>query len=678
MNRREFLSLTAMAGVSNLYPHAYGQTDDVRAAHTAAAINLDLAGTTQAFPHAWERCAGSDRAVVGLRDQWRRDLTTVHDKAGIESVRFHGLFNDEMGVCTGGGGEPLRFNFLYVDQVYDAMLERGVRPFVELSYMPKALASSDKAIFFYRGNVSPPNSLDGWADLVTALAAYKVNVYSPYFETSFHYASNPIVPPHGAGLTPEEGRELAAYAARYHVTIVPEQEAFGHLHHLLAYQQYAALAETPMDSVLAPGQPGSIDLISQWFTELASVFPGPMLHIGADETFDLGKGRTDADKRGLGVVYVDFLLDVHQRLAPLHRTLLFWGDIAMQSPEEIKRLPKDIIAVAWVYEPHPEGYAKWIRPYVVQNIQTWVAPGVNNWRRVYPDDNDAFQNIQRFVADGQANHSTGMLNTSWNDDGEELFPLNWYGVLYGAAAAWQPGTSDISRYQASYGPAFHGDTSGAVNQAQQEMMAALGPLGHDETLQMTDLLFWADPWSPIGRVLDAKLRPLIPEMRLHAEKAIALAEQARHEPGMREIDALDGLELGARKLDFIGEKFQSADRMLELYDEAYRLGSDPKHATDVIRDLWNVGGRGGLSLDLRDGYSETGREYGDLWNRVYRPYYLENISDRYRASADLWQRRSDGFFQALVAYRATGKLPPITALPGMEGVAMNAVQPQAR
>ena len=84
---------------------------------------------------------GSDRAVVGLREQWLLDLELVKKAAGIKSVRFHGLFNDEMGVLPSGAKQP---NFLYVDAVFDAMLDRGIRPFVELSFMPKALASGRK------------------------------------------------------------------------------------------------------------------------------------------------------------------------------------------------------------------------------------------------------------------------------------------------------------------------------------------------------------------------------------------------------------------------------------------------------------------------------------------------------------------------------------------------------
>jgi N-acetyl-beta-hexosaminidase len=152
-------------------------------------------------------------------------------------------------------------------------------------------------------------------------------------------------------MTPEQGKEMVEYAAKYHITIIPEQEAFGHLHHVLKFEEYAKLGETPHGAVLAPGDPGSLPQIGEWFGELAKVFPGPYAHIGADETSQLGLGRThdEVAQQGLGKVYLDFLGKIHEQLAPLHKRLLFWGDIAENSPELVGTLPKDMIAVSWHY-----------------------------------------------------------------------------------------------------------------------------------------------------------------------------------------------------------------------------------------------------------------------------------------------------------------------------------------
>ncbi|MBB6142907.1 hypothetical protein HNQ77_000851 [Silvibacterium bohemicum] len=495
---------------------------------------------------------------------------------------------------------------------------------------------------------------------IRTLAAYKLNVYSPYFENTLQYPSNPVPGLNGGSMTPEEARELVAYARSYHVMVIPEQEAFGHLHHVLKYEQYTPFAETPMGNVLAPGQSGSLDLISQWFREIAEIFPSPFLHIGADETADLGKGQTHAavEANGLGPVYIDFLLHVHDKLAPLNRRLLFWGDIAMNDPAEVKRLPKDMIAVAWTYSPEDNGFMRWLNPYVDAGMETWVAPGVNNWNRVYPDNDYALRNIQGFVRDGQTARSTGMLNTVWNDDGEGLFQSNWYGVLFGAAAAWQEGSSDTAKFQDAYGSVFHGDDTGDINQAQRELIAIYQMLDGAKISESTDGLYWLDPWSAEGQTVSATLRPLLHDMRLHAEHALTLLAQARSAGPLRENDALDALELGARRLDFIGQKFETADLIANLYDQMYKWQNDGQNSKKVNGLFYTISGANGLCEDMRDGYSYARVKYSDLWMRENRPYWLPNVLVRYDLATQLWVQRSAAFHSAQLAWRTQHSLPP--------------------
>jgi hexosaminidase len=99
---------------------------------------------------------------------------------------------------------------------------------------------------------------------IRTLAAYKINTFSPYFEQTFAYDSSPVAAFPGGAMTADEARELVAYAAQYHITIIPEQESFGHLHNVLKYEQFSALGETPHGAVLAPGDAATLPLISSW------------------------------------------------------------------------------------------------------------------------------------------------------------------------------------------------------------------------------------------------------------------------------------------------------------------------------------------------------------------------------------------------------------------------------
>jgi hypothetical protein len=499
----------------------------------------------------------------------------------------------------------------------------------------------------------PVPTLDFMKRQIRTFAAYKLNVYSPYFEHTLAYRAHPLIAPPGGAITREDVRDLVAYARRYHIEVVPEQEAFGHLHHALKYELYSPLGETPHGHVLAPGQPGSMSLIKQWFAEIDTLFPGRLVHLGADETFELGRGQT-ADrvtKEGIGPVYLGFLKDIVQQVGRPDKRYLFWGDVAMNHPDLVKSLPSRMIAVPWTYGVQPN-FDKYIAPFRDAGMETWVAPGVNNWNRVYPNNNIAFTNIQRFVRDGQRLGATGMLNTTWDDDGEAIFNQTWAGVLFGAAAAWQPGESDIAAFQRSYGRAFYRDTTGSADSAERLLMAAHAAIEKAGLGNGSDALFWLDPFSPEGVLAADKIRPVSHDLRVAAESALVYVARLRDAAPVPNVDALDAMELGARRLDLIGMKFQFADEIREAY--AHAADSTRKEG---LRELGDISGINGRFQDLRDGYALTRSLYETAWRAENRPYWLQNNLVKYDLAMQLWQSRADRFAQARSELSRTKRLP---------------------
>src|SRR5581483_10483242 len=112
---------------------------------------------------------GAGRAAEGLRADWQRDLAVVHREGGFKYVRFHGLLEDELGVYGEDKQGRAVYNFQYIDAIYDAILSTGMKPFVELGFMPRALASGSKTVFWWKGNITPPKDYAKWAQLVGAL-----------------------------------------------------------------------------------------------------------------------------------------------------------------------------------------------------------------------------------------------------------------------------------------------------------------------------------------------------------------------------------------------------------------------------------------------------------------------------------------------------------------------------
>lgn len=143
----------------------------------ALTFTIDARRGVGPLPHYWELMVGSGRANLALRADYQADLKQVHDLTGMRAVRFHGIFDDDNGVCRLNQNGDVTYNFQYIDQIYDSLLSAGVRPFVELSFMPQALASGSKTVFAYKANVTPPKDSGAWVQLVSAFGRHLFDRY---------------------------------------------------------------------------------------------------------------------------------------------------------------------------------------------------------------------------------------------------------------------------------------------------------------------------------------------------------------------------------------------------------------------------------------------------------------------------------------------------------------------
>ncbi|MBS3821581.1 MAG: beta-xylosidase [Phycisphaerae bacterium] len=139
-------------------------------------IHIDSKQAGRPLDHFWSRCVGAGRAHEGLRANWQEQLALVAKQCGFKSVRFHGLFHDEMFVCRERDGE-LFYNWQYIDELFDRMLGLGVRPFVELGFMPEALTENDWRCFWWKGGATPPADMNKWTALVDAFVRHCIDRY---------------------------------------------------------------------------------------------------------------------------------------------------------------------------------------------------------------------------------------------------------------------------------------------------------------------------------------------------------------------------------------------------------------------------------------------------------------------------------------------------------------------
>jgi xylan 1,4-beta-xylosidase len=154
---------------------------------SSASFQCRLSRAVTPLPHFWEHTVGSCHAPLALRADWRAQLKRCHEELGFRHVRFHGLLSDDVGTLVCWKDEFV-YSFFNADQVWDYLVSIGMRPFVELSFMPRALASGEETVFSYRANVTPPRDLRQWGTLMRRLADHWVKRYGPdevrqwYFE----------------------------------------------------------------------------------------------------------------------------------------------------------------------------------------------------------------------------------------------------------------------------------------------------------------------------------------------------------------------------------------------------------------------------------------------------------------------------------------------------------------
>src|SRR5438874_3764875 len=482
-------------------------------------------------------------------------------------------------------------------------------------------------------------------------ASFKLNMHSFYMEHTFASESNPLIGPAGGSLTPAEIRELVAYAQRYHVELVPEQQTFGHLHKALRLEKYAELAETPYGDVLSPQQPGTYKLVADLYKELNELFPGQFFHIGEDETFELGEGqsRAEAQEKGVGAVYFEHLNRVRDLLKPYNRKLMFWGDIALHHPDLIGNIPKDMIVMNWQYGARDDFWSS-IKPFQDAGLQQLVCPGAQTWNQIFPNTDAAAKNIINFVRDGQKAGAIGMMNTTWDDDGETLFDVAWYPIALGAAASWQEGAMDRTQFDNNFAWSFFRAEGNDLTSA----LLAIGKAGPSLSGGVTtDDLFWRDPFTTQFQNFARTNNEKIKQMRLSVEDAEELIIR-NEKSARRNSSSLDGMKLAARRFDHLGRRYEVMQKFSDQYWDAYlNLGDRAK--ARKLRYYY-----GAIYNNLREMAEELSilkEGYRKQWLAENRPYWLESVLARYDQMIWNWLTKSRAMSEALQKYEATSTLP---------------------
>jgi hexosaminidase len=285
--------------------------------------------------------------------------------------------------------------------------------------------------------------------LVDALSSLRYNQLQLYMEHTFAYPQHPLVWAEASPMTAAEVRELEAYCKTRHIELVPNQNSFGHMERWLRYPAYHHLAECPngyIHPIAGPREYGSVlypgaqskKFLQGLYDALLPNFSSQRFHVGCDEPWELGQGRSRqaVAKNGKHNVYIDFLHKINDLVSERGRIMHYWADILLECPQLIAAAPKEGVPIIWGYDVnHP--FAGQCALLAANGMEFQVAPGDATWKCFSGRLQTTLKNQRLAAIEGKRYGAHGYLLTHWGDLGHhQTWPTTLPGLVMGGQFAW--------------------------------------------------------------------------------------------------------------------------------------------------------------------------------------------------------------------------------------------------
>jgi len=377
--------------------------------------------------------------------------------------------------------------------------------------------------------------------LVDTMSFYKLNQLQLYIEHSFLFENLSEVWRDDTPLTAQEILELDQYCSDRGIELIPSIASFGHLYKLLRTKTFCHLCEMPNSSekefgfvdrmehyTIDASNPESIAFIKSLIEEYLPLFRSRYFNIGADETFDLGKGKSKkrADEIGVKQLYLDYVRELCEFLVQKGRIPMFWGDIVCHFPEAVKELPPQTICLNWGYEKDQKEDA--IRALAQAKARQYCCPGVRGWDQFVNQIDESYENIKRMCSYAFAFHAEGILITDWGDCGHINHPdFSVIGLIYGAAFSWNLKQEDFESINRQISKIEFGDS-------RERLVSVIADISHQ----------WIYKWRNAVNFMEKRESAFSKEQLEGVEEKIKALDQIKKEL----YQMIIGLETEKRKL----------------------------------------------------------------------------------------------------------------------------------
>lgn len=412
----------------------------------------------------------------------------------------------------------------------------------EYGYSLPGVIIEDKPYFKHRGFYHDVTrgkvpKLETLMNLVDKASFYKINELQLYIEHTFAFKGLSEVWVDKDPLTSEEIILLDRYCKNKHIELIPSISTFGHLYEVLrtkSFKNLCELTETTKPEysfvdrmahhTLNVTDEDSIKLVGNMLEQFMPLFSSNKFNICCDETFDLGKGKSskEADRLGIGKLYVDFLNKVISIVKEYDKEIMFWGDVILNHPDLINTIDKDAICLNWNYWCGVE--EKDTRIIAESGRKQYVCPGVGGWSHLMNLMDNAFENIYRMVSYGVKYDAIGVLNTNWGDYGHiNLLSSSIPGMIYGAALSWNPKIEkDFNKMYKDISILEFGDSSGTL-------VSLLAELSKCQEFGWSELVIWKEKFNTNEHIKNELIRKMktakIHELKEQQEKILKIEEK---------------------------------------------------------------------------------------------------------------------------------------------------------
>lgn len=404
------------------------------------------------------------------RGNWQEGDILLGMDASLRKQQYTLKITQEGACLRGGSLQALG----YAVQTLRQILRQygGLLPCVEIVDEPDL---PDRG-FYHDATRGRVQTLDNLKRLADTLCFYKMNQLQLYVEHTHLYRNLTELWRDDTPLTAAEILELDQYCYDRGIELVPSIATFGHLYKLLSSRSCEQLCELPdstgkafsfkdrMDHhTVNVSNPDAMALIKDMIQEYMDLFRTDKFNICADETFDLGKGRSAAmaGEKGTGVLYLEYVKGLFDFLIERGKVPMFWGDIISGHPELYEQIPEQVLCLTWGYsENQSDREAKILYE---AGARQYLCPGTRGWNTWLNMMWGSYENVRKMCSYARQYKAVGVLNTDWGDFGHINHPLfSIPGLIYGAVFSWGEKVPDYEELSRQISVLEFGDTSGRL------------------------------------------------------------------------------------------------------------------------------------------------------------------------------------------------------------------------